>query len=243
MSDIHSNLEALTAVLSDIDEQSVDEIVCLGDIVGYNADPNESITLIRERNIKTVIGNHDSRAAGLQEPANFNAKAREAILWTRNKLSFENKNFLRTLPLTLDIGDDFLIIHGSLDSYDEYIYTEETAAWNFGLMNKRGGSKLCFFGHTHMPGVYAVNGDIVVGVRGEGKEYDLNLRALSMYLINPGSVGQPRDGDTRAAYIIYDTDKATVSFKRVSYDLNEAVEKVSKAGLPASLARRLKEGW
>ena len=243
ISDIHANLEAFKAVLSDIKEQGADDIVCLGDIVGYNADPNECVDIIRSRGIRTVMGNHDSRAAGVDSPGGFNSRARDAILWTRERLTRENIEFLRALPLYMSIDDSFLIMHGSLDSYDEYIYTGESAAWNFGLINRMGRIKASFFGHTHLPTAYMEGGGNCAEVENFAQVGLLAIRPGSGYLINPGAVGQPRDGDTRAGYIIYDTDRAQVSLFKVDYDKEKTIEKITGALLPSTLANRLREGW
>lgn len=243
ISDIHANVEALEAVLEDIDRRRVDKIVCLGDIVGYNANPNETVDLIRERGILTIAGNHDLRGAGDQEPVGFNPQARSAILWTRDQITPENKAFLASLPITLAVDDLFLMVHGSVNSADDYILSTSEAIANFELLRKEGDLHICFFGQTHKPAIFVQDEGRVFLVRGEGKEYDFMLRDRAYYLINPGGVGQPRDQDERAAYLIYDSYRDRVSFFRVVYDTAAASRKIVAAGLPFTLAVRIKQGW
>ncbi len=243
ISDIHSNLEAFEAALSDMEARGVDDIVCLGDVVGYNANPNECISLINEKSIRTVMGNHDCRAACIKEPIGFNSRALDAILWTRNKVTPENIEFLKGLKMVRNVDDKFFIVHGSVESYDEYIYTGEAAAWNFRLLHDLDGPHLCFFGHTHIPAAYEAGNGISRAIDLDDKVADIQLKHDYRYLINPGSLGQPRDGDNRAAYVIYDTEKDMVSFLRVEYDVQLAVDKLEAAWLPPSLAKRLLEGW
>jgi predicted phosphodiesterase len=243
ISDIHSNLEALQAVLDDIDRRRVDKIVSLGDIVGYNASPNETVDLIRERGVESIAGNHDIRGASDQEPFGFNPQARSAILWTRDQLTRENKDYLDSLPVTLSIDDHFLMVHGSVNSADDYILSTSEAILNFKLMKDHGDMRICFFGQTHRPAIFVEDEGRVFLVRGEGKEYDFTLRDRAYYLINPGGVGQPRDHDERASYLIYDSHRRKISFYRVVYDTAAASRKIVAAGLPFTLAVRIKQGW
>ncbi len=243
ISDIHSNLEALRAVLDDIDKRNVDRIVSLGDIVGYNANPNETVDLIREREILSIAGNHDVRGANDGEPFGFNPQARSAILWTRDQLTQENKKFLDSLPVTQEIDDLFLMVHGSVNSADEYILSTTEAIVNFELLKEHGDMRICFFGQTHRPAIFVQDEGRVFLVRGEGKEYDFTLREKAYYLINPGGVGQPRDQDERASYLIFDSYRNRISFFRVVYDTAAASRKIVAAGLPFTLAVRIKQGW
>ncbi len=243
ISDIHANLEALEAILEDIDRRRVDKIVSLGDIVGYNASPNETVNLVREKGVLSISGNHDMRAADTGEPFGFNPQARSAILWTRDQLTPENKDYLDSLPVTLGVDDIFFMVHGSVNSADDYILSTSEAILNFKLLKQEGDLHICFFGQTHRPAIFVEDEGRVFLVRGEGKEYDFMLRESAYYLINPGGVGQPRDQDERAAYAIYDARRSRVSFYRVVYDTAAASRKIVAAGLPFTLAVRIKQGW
>ncbi len=237
ISDIHSNLEAFEAVLERIDSLGIKDIICLGDIVGYNANPNECIEIIKARNIISVVGNHDSRAAGLEEPFNFNSLAREAICWTRNKLANENLLFLKNLPKKISFDNDKSIaIHGFINDTDRYILSLADANENFRLMNDEPyRPKVCFFGHTHMPKAYKYEDYKAFVI----EEKEMALDENSVYLINPGAVGQSRDGNPMASFLIYDTDENKVNFFRVEYDIMKCCEKIINAGLPEKLAQRL----
>ena len=243
ISDIHANLEAFQSVLCDIESKDVDSIVCLGDVVGYNANPNECITLLLEKQILTVMGNHDCRAASIKEPVGFNSRALDAILWTKNKVTPESVQFLKGLELLKNVDERFFVVHGSVESYDEYIFTGEAAAWNFRLIHDLDGPSICFFGHTHIPAAYEAGNGVSKSIEMDEKVFEITIKADHRYLINPGAVGQPRDGDNRAAYLIYDTERSTVSFLRTKYDVQLAVSKLEAAWLPTSLSKRLLEGW
>jgi len=238
IADIHANLEALQAVLARIEVLGADKIVCLGDIVGYNADPNDCVDIIRGRNIKCVLGNHDVCAAGLEEPEDFNPVARRAVLWTRGELTDENKLFLRSLPRGLRVKDMFFF-HGSIDDTNRYILYKSDAADNFAML--AGMGKLLrtgFFGHTHV-GAVLCSSRATVSV---DLSSDQRLAVKNRYLINPGSVGQPRDGDPRASFLVYDAGNRRVIFNRVEYDLQACQDKIIRAGLPSWLAERLSSG-
>ena len=235
ISDIHSNLEALEAVLAKISELRTDDILCLGDIVGYNANPNECIDIVRRTGIRCIMGNHDSRASGLEEPDNFTPLAKEAVIWTREHLTEDNKAFLKNLPRELII-DDFFLFHGSINDADRYIIDEKDASDNFHLLeNLPGDIKLGFYGHTHVRVALSLQrGKVFLEPDGE-----LKLSAWKRYLINPGSVGQPRDRDPRASFLIYDEFNEKVDFYRTDYDRAATQEKIIEAGLPVELAARL----
>jgi putative phosphoesterase len=220
ISDIHSNLEALRSVLSGIDAIGPDAIICLGDIVGYGADPNACADIIREREIPSVMGNHDAAAAGVTEPYNFNSAVREAALWTRSELTKENRSFLAALPDRLET-EHFLAVHGAISDPDKYILVYRDAEPEFSLM---GGHTLCFFGHTHVPA------------------HHKSPAGPERHLINPGSVGQPRDRNPRAAYVIYDTESG-IEFRRAEYDIRSARKKIIEKGLDPRLAERLSYGY
>lgn len=242
ISDIHSNLEAFEAVLSALDASKVDEIICLGDIVGYNANPNECVEIIKERAIRSLMGNHDSRAAGLEDTYGFNPVAASAVVWTRQSLTEENKKFLEELPRALDIDGKFLAVHGWINDTDSYIFRPLDAQENFKLLKKVSGSEkggLCFFGHTHVRISYVEkDGEVSTNL-----DNPLKLDPAGNHLINPGSVGQARDGDPRAAYLVFDEDSSEISFYRVEYDVESTKRKILEAGLPGVLAERLTAGW
>ena len=234
ISDIHSNLEALNTVLEEIDRIGPDKIICLGDIVGYGANPNECVEVIRERKIESIIGNHDTVACGKKEPLNFNPMARDAALWTRSMLTHENREFIHNLPDTREFGD-FLIVHGAISDPDLYILSDYDALPEFSLMGKHN---LCFFGHTHVRVYYVLLDDDVSYFF----DYEFTVDPKAKYLINPGSVGQPRDRDPRASFLIYDSGGGSVRFIRLEYDINLAQEKIIEAGLSRRLADRLSFG-
>lgn len=238
ISDIHSNLEALDAVLSRISELKVDDILCLGDIVGYNANPNECVDIVRRSGIRCVMGNHDSRASGLEEPDNFTPLAGESVLWTREHLIEENKTFLKNLPRKLVI-DDFIIFHGSINDTDMYIIDEKDVIENFQLLEGLPDDiKTGFYGHTHVKAAMSLRRGKVFLER----EEEIKLAGWKSYLINPGSVGQPRDRDPRASFLVYDRFNEKVDFYRVDYDIATAQKKIVEAGLPVELAGRLSLG-
>lgn len=242
ISDIHSNIEALHAVLRKIDKEKVDAIVNLGDIVGYNASPDECVTEIRKCEAMSVSGNHDSAVHDLTARESFNVFANQAIRWSHFKLSKENKDFLKKLPLLSIVWDRFIACHGTLKSNDSYIVKPFQARRMFNIMRKEYQRiNICFFGHTHRQAVWARD------VRGKVRQLKLNenpihLNPEEMYLINPGSVGQPRQNDWRASFLIFEPEEAKITFYSVPYDLYKAQQKILKAELPSFLAERLAEG-
>ncbi len=232
ISDSHANLEATLVTLDHIDTLGVDQIVCLGDVVGYNANPNECCDIIRERNIPTICGNHDAVACGLEEPWGFNPVALHAAMWTRDNLRDDNLEWLRGLPDTQKF-DHFLAVHGSPTNRNSYLFTWEDILPHVQYVESQG-ARLCFFGHTHTPGIFSSDG---------AYEFDENgsfaIQDEKMYFVNLGSVGQPRDGDPRAAFGIYDSDKNEFRLVRMNYPVKQAADKVNEAGLPTFLAERL----
>lgn len=232
ISDIHANLEALEAALQRISLLQIDQIVCLGDVVGYNANPNECVDRIRQAGIPTICGNHDAVACGIEEPWGFNPVALHAALWTREQLSEENLAWIKHLPDNLRF-DHFLATHGSPSDRDCYLFTWEDVLPHLSYVEDLAYD-LCFFGHTHSPGIFSTDGLYTVDddsrfALGEGKTF----------FINPGSVGQPRDGDPRAAFGIFDSDKNEFELVRVDYDIRKAADRVEEAGLPPFLGERL----
>ena len=238
IADIHANLEGLESVLGRIAELSVDHIFCLGDIVGYNANPNECIDIIRREKIVSVLGNHDAAASGREEPDGFNALAQAAVFWTRKHLTLENRMFLLNLPPEARV-DDFILVHGSIHDTNRYMLSRDAAADNFRLLAELPGDlKLGFFGHTHI-GMAFID---LQGSISSDHSSELLLSSGMHYLINPGSVGQPRDGDPRASFLVYDSGDGTVRFFRVEYDVKRCQDKIIRAGLPPQLAWRLTNG-
>jgi len=240
LSDLHSNAEALAAVLARVRRLAYDCLVLLGDFVGYGADPNEVITRVRRLRRRKVLvrGNHDRVAAGLDQGGVFNPVARSAALWTAEALTPESRRFLSGLPVgPIEVDGRFVVCHGSPLDEDAYIFSDSDAAWNFRSLSL----DLCFFGHSHIPSVFELEPD---GIRVDvvrGSQV-LRLEPGHRYLINPGSVGQPRDRNIAAAFALYDADEGTVEFERVAYDVEGARQKILRAGLPGALGDRLLVG-
>jgi diadenosine tetraphosphatase ApaH/serine/threonine PP2A family protein phosphatase len=234
LSDLHANLEATEAVLADARARDCTHYVCLGDVVGYNANPHECVEIVQKLECPVVKGNHDEQASLDESSRDFNPLAEMAINWTREHLSDQDKQWLRELRLTQQVGD-FGIVHATLDSPEQwgYVFNTLDAAASFAYQH----TNVCFFGHTHVAGAF-VRDD---GVR-RVKTDKLMIEEAKKYFINTGSVGQPRDGDWRAAYCIYHIDSNMVEQRRVEYDLGGAQEKIIKSGLPPLLAERLKLG-
>ncbi len=241
LSDIHSNLEALEACLAAA--PPYDLIVNLGDIVGYGASPNEVVARSRELGKLFVRGNHDKAAVGLLELRDFNPVAGLAALWTREQLSKENADWLRSLPsgpLQIDGLPGVQFVHGSPHDEDEYVVSEEDAVFTL----KDASVPLTFLGHTHLQGGFSTDSSFrpQYTTIGQQEICELKLEDGASYLINPGSVGQPRDGDWRAGFALYDSDARLISFYRVPYDVRKAQERIVAANLPQRLATRLTAG-
>lgn len=237
-SDIHSNLEAYEEVLKAFLKEKVDGYYCGGDIVGYGADPSACIDKTRELNPYIVAGNHDWGAVGLTDIDNFTENAKNAILWTQDVLTGSDKEYLKNLELLYK--KDFIMVHGSLNKPEEfeYIFGLSEAYNTFLRMNEQNIS-LCFVGHSHVVGVFVEDRE---GNIGYNSWPEIKLEEQKRYIVNVGSVGQPRDIDPRAAYCIYDTEKKIIEIKRVRYDIEKAKAKIIKAGLPRILAERLSLG-
>jgi predicted phosphodiesterase len=240
LSDIHSNLEALSAVLAQVKRKKFDRVLVLGDLVGYGANPNQIIDIIKRFRQSVVIrGNHDKVASGIESGDNFNRAAMQSALWTRKKLTPDNRSYLTRLPQgPLMVDGEVMVSHGTPIDEDAYIFSDYDAYEVFQVMD----FKLCFFGHTHLPVIYAVSNQRLYTFRPTGDRVKVELVGGFKYLINPGSVGQPRDKNPQASYAIYDSEKRTVTFKRVEYSITKAQGKILRAGLPQSLANRLTIG-
>jgi diadenosine tetraphosphatase ApaH/serine/threonine PP2A family protein phosphatase len=241
LADIHANMEALEACLNHAQTRGYDRTVVLGDLVGYGPDPNDTIARVQSLNpVSMIRGNHDKVACGLEPPEGFNAVAKGAALWTFETLTQANRLWLAALaqgPLAAD--ERVEICHGSPFDEDAYTFDELDAVRGL----KASRRPLCLFGHTHCPVVFELAQGRVetIGVSGL-TESRIELRRESKYLINPGSVGQPRDGDPRAAYAIADTSTNVVDLFRVDYPIETTQTKVVRAGLPGVLAQRLAVG-
>ncbi len=234
ISDIHSNLEAFNTVLEHAKEQGCEKYVCGGDVVGYNANPKECMDIVRQMEMPCVMGNHDQYVGEEFDLSSFNPVAAEAVLWTRAQLSEEEREWLRTLRF-IRLVDTFAVVHATMDGprYWGYVQDKMGAAASFTYQT----TQVCFHGHTHVPLAFRQD------ERVEGGTYSrIELERNKKYFINVGSVGQPRDGDPRAAYVIYDTDEKVIELFRLNYDLETAQEKIRAAGLPERLAERLAVG-
>lgn len=240
LSDLHANLEALEAVMDDAGG-AYDQIICCGDVVGYGADPNPVSDWSRIHLNAIVRGNHDKACVGLQDLEWFNPVARQSALWTQVNLTADNSAYLRELPKGPNPVDGFQILHGSPLDEDEYLVTVEDAASQSSYLDRMAS----FFGHTHLQGGFLCHRNgikRIAQVPSNIAEHALELDPDSLYLINPGSVGQPRDNDPRAAYAFYIPEERVVFYRRVTYDVKAAQKKIRDAGLPELLAQRLAAG-
>jgi diadenosine tetraphosphatase ApaH/serine/threonine PP2A family protein phosphatase len=231
LSDIHGNLEALEAVLDRLPAEAADRMACLGDVVGYGADPNACAEAIRNAADPVLAGNHDWAAVGQEGPSYFNTMALAAIRWTVSTLTAENADWLKGRPLEADLGEAHLA-HASPDAPATWPYISHPVEAQSALAHTE--ARICFVGHSHHAFVAPETGSNEVV--GEGH---LKLATGERYLINVGSVGQPRDGDNRAAFIIWDQEEDEIRIHRISYDVEKAQSKIREAGLPAFLAERL----
>ncbi len=227
ISDIHANLEALERVLEDTELMQAERLVCLGDIVGYGADPAACVATVRERADICVLGNHDAAVFSVPERAFFNPNAREALSWTTAQLSEDDITYLQSLPYRVST-DNLLFVHSAPRAPEQWDYV--FSGMEARLYGRYFHERICFIGHSHVPGLYPID----AGVR----EYSHADR----FLINVGSVGQPRDGDWRSSYGLLDTVAGTYENRRVEYDVDAAARKILARGLPARLAQRLKFG-
>jgi diadenosine tetraphosphatase ApaH/serine/threonine PP2A family protein phosphatase len=235
LSDVHGNMQAMRAVADSLRSTSLDAAVCLGDVVGYGADPGEVVAAVRDLCEVVVVGNHDAAAASDDHGFSFNEWAREAILWTRGELTAEQRSYLAALPLEA-AHEGALLVHSSPSNPAAWPYV--VARRHARIAFKAFDERLCFVGHTHEPAFYVWDGrDARVGELPK-----LTMEDGSRYIVNVGSVGQPRDGDPRAAYGVVDTEVGTVEIRRVEYDAELAGRRIVEAGLPVFLAERLTHG-
>lgn len=241
LSDIHANIDALEAVLEAAPVNSWDRVLLLGDLVGYGAEPGAVIDRVRALNpLATIRGNHDKAACGIEDGSSFNYVARLAAQWTFDALSEEHRAYLRALPQgPVTIDETIEICHGAPFDEDHYIFDADDASHALDSATR----PLCLFGHTHLPVVFRRNPNIFDGFLPEGPNDSLiQIEGGLNYLINVGSVGQPRDGDPRAAFGLYDSTGPSLVIRRIEYPLQVAQRRILDAGLPASLANRLGMG-
>lgn len=242
ISDIHGNLEAMEAMLGAVKSEGVDYLVHLGDLVGYNANPRECLQLIQNEHVISVLGNHDLAIIEPQTAQSFNVLAHQALSYSREQLTPPDIRYLQSLTRVEVLWDQYLVCHGTPENVETYIANMFQAKRIFNLLKKRyDGIRICFFGHTHVQRMWISDE--------RGKVFSppalpdsVTLEPDKLYLINPGSVGQPRQQDNRARYLIFDTDHETIEFRAVSYDIEKAQKKIMQARLPEYLALRLQDG-
>ncbi|HVR36394.1 MAG TPA: metallophosphoesterase family protein [Methylomirabilota bacterium] len=234
IADIHANLEAFQVVLEDIRDQNCTHYACLGDVVGYNANPKECLDLVRDMGMPCVKGNHDEYCSIDEHLEGFNPHAAEAINWTRQQLGEDDRKWLRDLKY-LRLVASFTIVHATLDGPQRwgYVFDKLAAAASFTYQN----TQVCFFGHTHVP-VAFMRDSVVRG----GTYSKFKIEPNRKYFVNVGAVGQPRDGNPKAAYVVYDMVQGTIELRRLDYDIPKAQAKIRAAGLPERLAERLAHG-
>ncbi|MFH1458335.1 MAG: metallophosphoesterase family protein [Candidatus Omnitrophota bacterium] len=232
-SDIHSNGEALEAVLEAFKKEDIDSYLCCGDLVGYAANPNECIELILNLALTIVAGNHDRAAVNLFSLNYFNPLAVQAMSWTIRSLTDKNRSLLQSLKLVYE-NEDLTLVHGTLNDPADFLYLFDTsdAEATFRLL----GTGVCFIGHTHRPAIFSKDGHGNVRYQEDGF---VHMAPHNKYIVNVGSVGQPRDGNPKASYCIYDSRKKEIRIKRVGYDMENARRKILDAGLPWFLGDRL----
>jgi predicted phosphodiesterase len=241
LSDLHANMTALSAAL-DAAKGRWDRTVCLGDVVGYGPDPNEVTSKIREMGATTIRGNHDKAVTEIMTTDDFNPVAKAAVVWTRAQLSPENFAWLTALPQGPLEADGVVLVHGAFQDEDEYVFTPEQALE--GLLDST--LQVTFFGHTHHQGGFAFQDAQLEVLQLRPRATDsfaaLRIEPGKRYLLNPGSIGQPRDGDPRAGFVIADLEHQVVEFWRVPYDISAVQERMRSARLPEALAQRLAVG-
>ena len=234
IADIHANLEALEVVLDDTKAQKVTHYCCVGDVVGYNANPKECLDIIRDMGMPCVKGNHDEYCSSEESLDGFNPHAAEAVNWTRRQLNEVDRQWLREMKYVRLVAS-FSMVHATLDGPGRwgYVFDKLAAAASFTYQN----TSVCFFGHTHVP-VAFIRDSVVRG----GTYSKFKVEPGRKYFVNVGSVGQSRDGVAKATYVIYDLDEQTIELRRLDYDIPKAQKKILEAGLPPRLADRLALG-
>lgn len=235
ISDIHGNLEAFETVIEALVKEKVDDCLCVGDIVGYGANPVECIKKTKDLNLTVVCGNHDAASVGLADISFFNDAAKAAVLWTEKNISQEDKDFLQNLGIVFK-NRHLTLVHGTLQEPElfHYMLDKNAALKTFDLMETR----VSFVGHSHVPGIFSSKHGNLTYFYKEKITFSRDERLI----VNVGSIGQPRDGDPRLCYSIYDTDKNIVELRRLPYNVEKAQKKILDAGLPPFLAHRLSQG-
>jgi len=241
IADIHSNREALESVLTQIDQEGVEAILNLGDLVGYNASPNECLELLQGRNVWSLAGNHDLALLDPERAQYFNIIAYQALMWCRQQLRPEFLEFLQGLPLLREQPGSFLACHGTPASPDTYIAYHFQGKRVLKHLLRQAHLPVCFFGHTHRRALWYRDIRGTVALR-QISPTRMRLSPEEHYLINPGSVGQPRDGNPEAGYAIFDDEEFSIHFKSAPYDISGAQRRILAAGLPPYLAERLAQG-
>ena len=235
LGDIHANIDALNVVLDDCRAQGVTDFLCTGDVVGYNACPHECMEIVRALDCPVVVGNHDYYVSSRQNLDDFNPAAAAVVEWTRKQLSMDEIYWLKRLPFThTQMG--VTLVHSTMDRPENFGYVFDNLQAEANFLNQK--TPVCFHGHTHCPMIYekSMNGVFRIDAQ------DFTLPIGRKYFVNVGSVGQPRDGDPRASYVIYDQKARTIRFRRLEYDIEAAQERIRLAGLPERLAARLAIG-
>jgi predicted phosphodiesterase len=241
ISDMHGNCDALDAVLRRVKRKRFDRVLVLGDLVGYGAGPNQIVEAVRqlEGDVRVVRGNHDKVVAQIEDGANFNQPALTAARWSTERLTSGNLRYVRELPQgPMAIADDLHICHGSPLDEDTYVFSIYDAYEIF----SQYPAPLVFFGHTHIPSLFVLHSDGIEMSMVQGDSFSLRIDDDKRYLLNPGSVGQPRDHDPRAAYVTYDDETRVVRWQRIDYPISRAQERIVRSGLPRVLADRLALG-
>ena len=241
VADMHGNWDALETVLERADRLGYDEALVLGDLVGYGASPNEIIDAVQglTRPMHVVRGNHDKVVAGIDDGLNFNPTALAAARWTSASLTDQNLEYVRRLPQgPTEIAPELVICHGSVLDEDEYLLSGGGALESF----EAHSARVTFFGHTHIPSLFSMRDEMIEVSVLEGDRIDLQLDDETRYMINPGSVGQPRDRDPRASFAVYDSNRGEVQLHRLDYPIEKAQERIRAADLPEILAERLSVG-
>jgi predicted phosphodiesterase len=234
IADIHANLEAFEVVLNDAKEQKCTHYCCVGDVVGYNANPKECLEIVRGMGMPVVKGNHDEYCSSEEDLEGFNPHAAEAVNWTRKQLNPDDRKWLRELKY-IRLVASFTMVHATLDGPQRwgYVFDRLAAAASFTYQN----TGVCFFGHTHVPLAF-VRDSVVRG----GTYSKFRVEPGKKYFVNVGAVGQPRDGNPKAGYVVYDLDEQSIELRRLDYDITQAQKKILEAGLPQRLADRLSVG-
>ena len=234
IADIHANLEAFEVVLNDAKEQKCTHYCCVGDVVGYNANPKECLEIVRSMGMPTVKGNHDEYCSSEEDLEGFNPHAAEAVNWTRKQLNPDDRKWLRELKYVRLVAS-FTMVHATLDGPQRwgYVFDRLAAAASFTYQN----TGVCFFGHTHVPLAF-VRDSVVRGVTYS----TFRVEPGKKYFVNVCAVGQPRDGNPKAGYVVYDLDEQSIELRRLDYDIAKAQKKILAAGLPQRLADRLAVG-